>query len=190
MNVKVWCVVMKMRVLDADKAGRGDEDSARWSSREMLRRRRCAQTGYLLRIAGGPRQPPGLLQDEDRPGDVVRRALDLIRRESQELRSAVREFQRQIRAAGMVAVGPAGHHAAHEIHHRRSHARQHGLAAAAWVQAARRLRRAPRATTQFRGVEGRYRAAEGAVIRLSLNAEIKAKTLIRRAEPRARALVM
>lgn len=99
----------------------------------LLRRRRCAQTGYSLRIAGGPRQPPRLLQDEDRPRDVVRRALDLIRRESQELRPAVREFQRQIQA-GMVTAGPAGHHAAHEIHHRRFHARQHGVAAAAWAR--------------------------------------------------------
>lgn len=121
---------------------------------------------YSLCVAGGPRQPLGLLQDEDRSCDVIRRTLDLVWRQSQEVRSGVREFQRQIRAAGMVSVGATGHHTSHEIGYRRLHPREHGPAAA-WVQAMR-LREChptphappfpvsladPRTATQIRGVE-------------------------------------
>lgn len=91
---------------------------------------------YSLCVAGGPRQPLGLLQDEDRSCNVIRRTLDLVWRQSQKVRSGVREFQRQIRAAGMVSVGATGHHTSHEIGYRRLHPREHGPAAA-WVQAMR-----------------------------------------------------
>lgn len=89
---------------------------------------------YSLCVAGGPRHPLGLLQYDDGSRYVIRRALDLVRRQSQELRSAVREFQRQIRAAGMVTVGATSHHTSHKIGHRRFHPREHDPA---WVQATR-----------------------------------------------------
>lgn len=89
---------------------------------------------YSLCVAGGPRHPLGLLQYDDGSRYVIRRALDLVRRQSQELRSAVREFQRQIRAAGMVTVGATSHHTSHKIGHRWFHPREHDPA---WVQATR-----------------------------------------------------
>lgn len=91
----------------------------------VLWEKRWTHTGYSLCVAGGPRQPLGLLQDDDGSRNVIRRALYLVRRQSQELRSGVREFQRQIRAAGMVSVGTTSHHTSHKIGHRRFHPREH-----------------------------------------------------------------
>lgn len=114
---------------------------------------------YSLCVAGGPRQPLGLLQDEDRSRNVIRRALDLIRRQPQELRSAVREFQRQIRASRMVSVGATSHHASHKIGHRRFHTREHGPAKGGAVRCgsgdAICVTRPtnPRTETQFGGVQ-------------------------------------
>ncbi|TNN67389.1 hypothetical protein EYF80_022334 [Liparis tanakae] len=92
-----------------------------------------AETG-----AGGPRQPLALLQDEDRSRDVIRRALDLVRGQSQELRSAVRVLQRQLGAAGVIPVGAASHHASHKIGHGRFHPREHDGPPAAAAAARRR----------------------------------------------------
>lgn len=118
-------------------------ECSQWSRKTALTSKGCcveekmdAYRLYSLCVAGGPRQPLGLLQDEDRSCDVIRRTLDLVWRQSQEVRSGVREFQRQIRAAGMVSVGATGHHTSHEIGYRRLHPREHGPAAA-WVQAMR-----------------------------------------------------
>lgn len=150
-------------------------ECSQWSRKTALTSKGCcveekmdAYRLYSLCVAGGPRQPLGLLQDEDRSCDVIRRTLDLVWRQSQEVRSGVREFQRQIRAAGMVSVGATGHHTSHEIGYRRLHPREH-CPAAAWVQAMR-LREChptpphthpplpvsladPRTATQIRGVE-------------------------------------
>lgn len=91
---------------------------------------------YSLGIACGPREARGLLEDENGPGDVVGRALDLVRRQPQELGSAVREAQGQIRAATAAAATvlqarAAGHDAAHEIGHGRLHSGKHIPPAAA-----------------------------------------------------------
>lgn len=103
--------------------------------------KRWTRTGYSLCVAGGPRQPLRLLQYEDRSRNVIRRALYFVRRQSQELRSAVRKFQRQTWAAGMVSVGATSHHTTHKISHCRFHPREHGPATP-WVQAIR-LRESP-----------------------------------------------
>lgn len=97
-----------------------------------------------LCVSCGPGQPLGLLQDEDRSSCVVRRALDLVRGESQELGSAVGEPERQVRASLVVSsVRAPGHHASHEAGHRGLHPSKHDgppapvaaapAAAAAWV---------------------------------------------------------
>lgn len=115
-----WCLWLR-------RSGPGRTRSL---AKDAVCKKRWTHTGYSLCVAGGPRQPLGLLQYEDRSRNVIRRALNLVRRQSQELRSAVGESQRQIRAAGMVPVGAAGHHTSHEIGHRRLHPREHGPAAA------------------------------------------------------------
>lgn len=115
-----------------------------WSRKPTSQRTRCARKDgreqcYSLGVAGGPRQPLGLLHDHDGSRRVVRRALHLVRGQSQELRSVVRVFQRQIGAPGVITVGAPGHHASHKISHRRLHPRQHDPAwvlgdAFAWVR--------------------------------------------------------
>lgn len=63
-------------------------------SKDATCKKRWTRAGYSLCVAGGPRQPLGLLHDDDRSRRVIRRALHLVRGQSQELRSAVRVFQR------------------------------------------------------------------------------------------------
>lgn len=50
----------------------------------------------LLCIASGPGQTVALLDVQDRPGDVIRGTLQLIRTQLEEIGSRVRESQRQI----------------------------------------------------------------------------------------------
>lgn len=57
-----------------------------------------------LCVAGGPRQPPGLLEDEDGAGDVVGAALHFVLRQPEELRSPVGETQGQVRASAAAAA--------------------------------------------------------------------------------------
>lgn len=59
---------------------------------------------------------------------MVCRALNLIRRESQELRPAVRKFHGQLGAIDMFSAGVARHDASHEIGHGRFHSGEHVIA--------------------------------------------------------------
>lgn len=59
---------------------------------------------HSLCVASGPGQPPGLLEDEDRAGDVVGAALHLVLRQPQELGSPVGEAQGQVRASAAAAA--------------------------------------------------------------------------------------
>ncbi len=78
---------------------------------------------YSLRVAGGPGQLH-LLEDEDGSGDVIRRALHLVWRQREEIRSAVREPGRRIRM-DLLRAGTRGHDAADDAGDRGPHACYH-----------------------------------------------------------------
>lgn len=124
---------------------------------------------HSLCIAGGPGQPPGLLENEDGAGDVVCAALHLILRQPEELRSAVREAQGQVRAtaaaAAVLRAGAASHDAAHEIGHGRFHPSEHITPApgSRWASRRRRPAEAQRGACRLRrarGARGASRAAK------------------------------
>lgn len=89
---------------------------------------RCASTArahrYSLRVSGGPRQL-GVFEDENGSRDVIRRALHLIRRQREEIRPAVLEAKRLIRAVRVILLRARAHHAAEDAGDRRSHACHH-----------------------------------------------------------------
>lgn len=123
---------------------------------------------HSLCIAGGPGQPPGLLENEDGAGDVVCAALHLILRQPEELRPAVREAQGQVRAtaaaAAVLRAGAASHDAAHEIGHGRFHPSEHITPApgSRWASRRRRPAEAQRGACRLpraRGARGASRAA-------------------------------
>ncbi|MEJ1277267.1 hypothetical protein NN561_008180 [Cricetulus griseus] len=123
---------------------------------------------HSLCVAGGPGQPPGLLEDEDGAGDVVCATLHLILRQPEELRPTVREAQGQVRAtaaaAAVLGAGAASHDAAHEIGHRRFHPSEHIIPApgSRWASRRRRPAEAQRRACRLRRVRGARGASRAA----------------------------
>lgn len=99
---------------------------------------------HSLCVAGGPGQPPSLLEDEDGACDVVRAALHLVLRQPEELRPPVGEAQGQVRAsaaaAAVLGARAASHDAAHEIGHGGFHSSEHITPAPGSGGASRRRR--------------------------------------------------
>lgn len=146
-------------------------------------RGRAARRGgsgvHSLCIAGGPGQPPGLLENEDGAGDVVCAALHLILRQPEELRPAVREAQRQVRAtaaaAAVLGAGAASHDAAHEIGHGRFHPSEHITPApgSRWVSRRRRPAEAQRGACRLRRARGARGASRATGARGSLSSVLQ-----------------
>lgn len=85
----------------------------------------------LLGVSRRPRQPASLFQDQDRSGDVIRRALYFICGQSQKLGSHVRVFKWQVRATRsfIIIIRRTGHDSTHEAGHGGFDASEHDCGA-------------------------------------------------------------
>jgi len=89
-----------------------------------------AASAYSLRVTGGPGQLD-LLEDEDGSGDVIRRALHLVRGQREEIRPAVPEPGREIRGR-LGRARARSHDAADDVGDRGPHACHHHDDVAWW----------------------------------------------------------